>query len=243
MKSRSFPLKSSFTVKKIKESVTDTGIQRILLKFLQSKGDDPQLAFSPEGVEEMNKNLDMLNGGKKHQPIYKVRVYEPLGNKFPVGETGNKGTKYMEAAKGTNLFFAVYLKSDGMRTFETIPLSLVIEREKQGFVSVPEVNGNGDKLLFWLTPNDLVYLPTEDELETGKINSLLDTTRIYKMVSATGNRSFFIPQQVANVIVPSVEFESLNKVERAITGEIIKNICVPLKVNRIGNICSIGILE
>lgn len=237
------PLDTSFTVKKIKESVTDTGIQRILLKFLQSKGDDPQLAFSPEGVEEMNKNLDMLNGGKKHQPIYKVRVYEPLGNKFPVGETGNKGTKYVEAAKGTNLFFAVYLKSDGMRTFETIPLSLVIEREKQGFVSVPEVNGNGDKLLFWLTPNDLVYLPTEDELETGKINSLLDTTRIYKMVSATGNRSFFIPQQVANVIVPSVEFESLNKVERAITGEIIKNICVPLKVNRIGNICSIGILE
>ena len=30
------------------------------------------------------------------------------GNKFTVGQIGNKCSKFVEAAKGTNLFFAVY---------------------------------------------------------------------------------------------------------------------------------------
>ena len=67
----------------------------------------PDLAFSEDGIVEMNKYIQELNGGKKHQPIYKARVYETLGNKFAVGQTGNKKDKYVEAAKGTNLFFAV----------------------------------------------------------------------------------------------------------------------------------------
>jgi CRISPR-associated endonuclease Csn1 len=43
-----------------------------------------------------------------HQPICKVRVAETLGNKFQVGNTGNKINKYVESDKGTNLFFAIY---------------------------------------------------------------------------------------------------------------------------------------
>lgn len=62
------------------------------------------MAFSPDGIDEMNRSLVILNGGKPHQPIYKVRVCEPLGNKFKVGTNGNKAAKYVEAAKGTNLF-------------------------------------------------------------------------------------------------------------------------------------------
>ena len=69
----------------------------------------------------------------------------------------------LETAKGTNLFFAIYITEDGNRTYETIPLNWVIEREKQGLVPVPDRNEKGDKLLFWLSPNDLVYLPTEEE--------------------------------------------------------------------------------
>ena len=55
----------------------------------------------------MNRNILILNKGKKHQPIYKVRVYEKA-EKFTVGQKGNKRTKFVEAAKGTNLFFAIY---------------------------------------------------------------------------------------------------------------------------------------
>ena len=107
------PLDTSFNAKKIKESVTDTGIQKILLNHLSNNQDNPNLAFSPDGIDEMNRNLTTLNDGKYHQPIYKVRVCEPQGNKFSVGTSGNKTSKYVEAAKGTNLFFAVYQTEDG----------------------------------------------------------------------------------------------------------------------------------
>lgn len=48
----------------------------------------------------------------------------------------------------------------------------------------------GDKLLFWLSPNDLVYLPTEEERDFGRINEPIDRGRIYKMVSSSGNQCF-----------------------------------------------------
>ena len=41
----------------------------------------------------------------------KVRVYEKA-DKFAVGAAGNKGSKFVEAAKGTNLFFALYGKEE-----------------------------------------------------------------------------------------------------------------------------------
>jgi CRISPR-associated endonuclease Csn1 len=159
-------LDTSFTEKFVKESVTDTGIQKILLNHLQSKGNKSELAFSPEGIEEMNKNILQLNDGKQHQPIYKVRVYEPIGNKFSVGLKGNRQKKYVEAAKGTNLFFAIYEDENGNRTFATIPLNIVIERLKQGLREVSEFNEKGHSSLFHLSPNDLVYVPTIEEIES-----------------------------------------------------------------------------
>ncbi|MDN3667738.1 hypothetical protein QWY93_00065 [Echinicola jeungdonensis] len=107
-----------------------------------------QLAFTPEGVDEMNKNIIQLNGGKFHKPILKVRTYEPKGNKFKVGETGNKRKKYVEAAKGTNLFFAIYQNGEGKRSYDTIPLNIVIERQKQGLTSVPEINEKEENYCF-----------------------------------------------------------------------------------------------
>lgn len=235
-------LDTSFTEKKIRESVTDTGIQKILLRHLSAKGNKPEIAFSPDGIDEMNQNLLSLNNGKFHQPIYKIRVYEPLGNKFKVGNTGNKFTKYVEAAKGTNLFFAVYQTEDGKRTYETVPLNVVIEREKLGWIPVPEKNNNGDKLLFWLSPNDLVYLPTEEELLSGvvSLDKMIDRSRIYKMVSCTGNEGHFIPNNIANPILPTLELGSNNKAQRAWTNEMIKEICIPVCIDRLGNINEIN---
>lgn len=233
------PLDTSFTEKKIRESVTDTGIQKILFAHLADKNNKAELAFSPEGIEEMNRNLLLLNSGKPHQPIYKVRVYEPLGNKFPVGESGNKTSKYVEAAKGTNLFFAIYATADGKRTYATLPLHIVIEREKQGLKPVPEQDEAGNQLLFWLSPNDLVYLPTPEEIETGRIGEI-DKRRIYKMVSSTGNQCFFIPASVSNGIIQTLELGANNKAEKSWEGEMIKSICLPLKVDRLGNIIQVG---
>ena len=221
---------------KIISSITDTGIQKILLNYLKYKG-SPEVAFSAEGLEELNKNIAQYNEGKKHQPIYKVRIFEE-GSKFPLGETGAKATKFVEAAKGTNLFFGVYQGKE-KRSYATIPLNEVIERQKQGLPSVPERNEKGEPLLFSLSPNDLVYVPMEGEIaETIDFNNLSkeQKERIYKTVSFTGNQCFFVQEAVATPIVNKMEYSPLNKMERDIVGTMIKEVCIKLKVDRLGNI-------
>lgn len=236
-------LDTSFNKKKIEESVTDTGIQKILLRHLELKGNNPELAFSADGIDEMNRNIVELNGGKYHQPILKVRVYEKA-DKFAIGVKGNKSTKFVEAAKGTNLFFAVY-ETENLneetgkvvmkRTYATVPLNVVIERLKQGLPPAP-ADANGNEPKFVLSPNDLVYVPSDKENDGGYV----DVDRLYKMVSSSGNQCFFIKGNVANAIIDKNEFSALNKMERAITGEMIKEVCIPLKVDRLGNTTKIG---
>ena len=237
------PLDSSFDRKKITGSVTDTGIQKILLRHLEANEDNAELAFSPDGIEAMNNNIVELNDGKWHQPIYKVRVYEKA-DKFAVGQTGNKSAKYVEAAKGTNLFFAIYEteqedKNTGeiikKRSYATIPLNVVIDRQKRGLSSAPE-DADGNLPKFVLSPNDLVYVPTKEEIANGNMTYPLDKTRVYKMVSCTGNRLYVIPYYIANIIVDKKEFTQLNKIEFTDDKQSIKEICIPIKIDRLGNI-------
>ena len=89
---------------------------------------------------------------------------------------------------------------------------------------------------FVLSPNDLVYVPTEDELKNCKLIHPLNNKRIYKMASCTGNQCFFVQAYTANVIIDKCEYSPLNKMEKAITGEMIKEICIPIQVDRLGNI-------
>ena len=240
-------LNTSFNEKRIAETITDTGIQKILLAHLKNyknrfdeKGKEitPEtLAFTPEGIDEMNKNIFELNNRKFHQPILKVRTYEPKGNKYNIGQTGNKKDKFVEAAKGTNLFFAIYQDEGEKKSYETISLNIVIERQKQGLGSVPETNEKGGTLLFQLSPNDIVYVPSEDEKENinridfGNLNKE-QIKNLYKIVSFTGTRLSAIPLNVATTIVNKVEFTQLNKIE--FTKE--KETCIKLKTNRLGDI-------
>lgn len=238
-------LDDSFNSKRM-ESITDTGIRQILLKHLNKYKEEndgktvehPELAFSPEGLDEMNKNIISLNNDKFHQPIFKVRTYEPKGNKFNVGNSGNKKDKFAEAAKGTNLFFAIYADDDGNRSFDTVPLNIVVERLKQGLNEVPETNSEGHKLLFHLSPNDLVYVPSKEEIEDSTRFFRIDKKeRIYKIVSFTGERLYGIQQNIAKAIVDKIEFTKLNKVESDVENKLsIKQFCLKLKIDRLGNI-------
>ena len=239
------PLDTSFNKKKIEDSVTDTAIQKILLEHLKSKGGNPELAFSPDGIDEMNRNIKSLNEGKAHQPIYKVRVYEK-SEKFQVGQKGNRKTKFVEADKGTNLFFAVFettIKTEKQRSFLSIPLNVMIDGQKQytkdwrnhieNYLKKQKLVSENSRLLFILSPNDLVYLPSND-------SRVIDKSRIYKFVSCTGNEGHFIPVKVASPILQTTELGSNNKAQRAWSGEMIKETCVPLKVDRLGNIIKVG---
>ena len=53
-------LDDTFNEKKI-EKITDTGIQNILKNYLEFKGGDPKIAFSPEGIQYMNDNIELFN--------------------------------------------------------------------------------------------------------------------------------------------------------------------------------------
>lgn len=239
-------------LKKI-ESITDTGIQRILKAHLQAKDNNPELAFSPDGIDEMNRNIVALNNGKYHQPIYKIRRFEK-GNKFAIGQTGNKSAKFVEADKGTNLFFAVFgsektNKETGeteiVRSYLTIPLNVMIDCQKKYgtkwraemelYLKEMELISDNVKLLFILSPNDLVYMIKKVENE-----KKVDKGRIYKIVSFTGNRLYAIPYIVAKSVVDKVEYTQLNKVEFTDNKESIKETCIPLKVDRLGNIIELN---
>ncbi|WPO91732.1 type II CRISPR RNA-guided endonuclease Cas9 [Chryseobacterium sp. HR92] len=243
-------LDTSFDLKSI-GSITDTGIQKILKNYLMLKDGNPELAFSPEGIEDLNKSIEKYNDGKPHQPINKVRVFE-LGSKFQIGQAGNKKDKYVETAKGTNLFFAVHQDKNSKRSYETIPLNEVIERQKQGLPVVDLKNTND----FYLCPNDLVYILSDDEwgnMTSNDFESLSDeqVKRIYKFVSCTGGEGHFIPYANATEIIKN-ENGTNSKSERMQNfydgncmldknGKpiMIKENCVKLKVDRLGNISKI----
>ena len=248
-------LDNSFNFSKI-ESITDTGIKKILKRHLEKYNEEksekivehPELAFSPEGIEEMNKNIVELNSGKFHQPISKVRTYEPMGNKFNVGFKGSKKKKFVEAAKGTNLFFAIYSNSDGKRFFQTVPLNIIIDNQKQGLPTVADrcvdEKGNEYLLRFWLSPNDLVYVPTEEDRENPQNMDFENlrrdqVQRIYKMVSSSGSQCFFVRNDIASSIVNKSEFSTLNKTEKSLDGVMVKDVCWKLRVDRLGIICSV----
>ena len=135
-----------------------------------------------------------------------------------------------------------------VRSYLTIPLNVMIDCQKKYgsqwhrnieiYLQEQQLATSDAKLLFILSPNDLVYLPTKEELKDGII--VINRKRIYKMVSSSGNQCFFIGDRVSKPIVDKVEFTSLNKAERAISGEMIKEICVPIKVDRLGNIIELN---
>ena len=233
---------SSFDEKRIKK-ITDTGIQKILLNYLEYKG-SPEIAFSPEGLEELNKNLSIYNDGKPHKPIYKVRIYEKGSGRFALGEKGRKYKKYVQGAP--NLYFGIYQGKD-KRSFATIPLNEVIERQKQGLSSVPEYNEKGDPLLFSLSPNDLVYVPVEGEIiEDINFQNLSNKQkeRIYN-VNDFSSTCYFTPNRIAKAIFPK-EVDMQRKGDKlsgsydtktaSLEGIQIKEVCIKLKVDRLGNI-------
>ncbi|MCZ4694460.1 CRISPR-associated protein Csn1 [Ancylomarina euxinus] len=259
-------LTGNFTRKQL-EAVTDSGIQLIFENHIKNYTEEDgkerfDLAFNTEGLEDLNNNIASLNRGKFHKPIYKVRLYE-VGNRFAVGETGNKQDKFVEAAKGTNLFFAIYWDEEKQkRVYDTVPLNEVITHQKQtAHVKAKDntpiaVKAEKGQFLFTLSPNDLVYIPTNEELED---TSLVDFNclnkdqleRVYKMVSTTQNKLQCQPVYYASSIIEK-ENGSGNKTERILKyfnsndvldqgGEavMIKERCWKLKVDRLGNVIEV----
>jgi len=236
-------LDASFNEKMI-EKVSNQRIAKILKSHLEKYDGISENAFSPEGIEDMNNQLRI--------PIKKVRVFESMGKKFQLGTRDNKSSKFVEAAKGTNLFFVVYENIEtGERFFDensSLPLKDVIELKKNGLPIAAEKPGYR---WFVLSPGDLVYVPDCDEngnlleniehIDWENLTSY-QINKIYIFEKSSGSSAYFIQHHVATLIkeydakTKIGEFESQNKSEKSIDGIIIKKVCIKLSSNRLGEV-------
>jgi len=219
------------------DKIVDNDLQDELKKHLEKYDGKSDMAFSTNGLIELNKGRKL--------PIQTVRVKEKFGLKYPVGQTGNKQDKYVESAKGTNLFFNVYWnEKKKQRVFETVSLQDVVLHQmsvahlpKKNRLPVP-INSEMGEFLFFLSPNDLVYVPTLDQNET---LSVLDIKygNIYKAVSFTGGKALFVPQYVSTIIKDGLEFQKLNKMQVDINEKMVKKVCWKLEIDKLGQIKNI----
>jgi len=231
-------IKTTADAIKFINKVADFNLQQDLLKHLKENNNNIDNAFSPDGIDKFN--------SKRKIPVYKLPIAESGDKRFSLGNKIGSKHKWVEAAEGTNLFFAIYKDEKGNHNYESIPLNIVIERLKQKLSPVPESKFDEETkkeytLLFYLSPNDFVYVPTIEERENPKLIDFSNLTkeqinRVYKMVSSSGNQCFFIKNEVAISIYNKFEYSALNKMEKSVEGIMIKDCCIPLKLDRLGNI-------
>ncbi|HNB49996.1 MAG TPA: hypothetical protein PK332_11565, partial [Chitinophagales bacterium] len=185
---------------------------------------------------------------------------EKGSGRFKLGLKGKKRDKYVQGAP--NLFFAIYTneqqqckgadKKPTNRCFETIPLNIVIEHQKQGLNSVPEINEASEKLLFYLSPDDLIYVPTEDERENLNAIDFSNLSkdqikRVFFVNDFSGSTCYFRPNRLAKAIINKEVDMNYDEKKNKITGSFdtktasfegkqIKEICIKLNIDRLGNI-------
>lgn len=266
-------LDKSFDLKKI-EKITNTGIQKILVNYLtqekfkevDKKGKvvyNSELAFSQEGLEDLNSSIEQFNNGKPHKPIYKVRLFEKGSGRFALGYKGINSKKYAQGSP--NLYFNIYENEEG-QYYETVPLDKVIIHQKDA-ANLPKKNRTSAPISktainrgkevsvnykMTLSPLDLVYIPTEEELDNS--NSIdfgnlskKQLQRVYNVNDFSGYTIYFSPNTLAKSICPKEVDMKFDKKKQKTTGSFdvktasldgvsIKERCVKLKVDRLGNI-------
>jgi CRISPR-associated endonuclease Csn1 len=255
------------------ESITDTGIQEILKNHLKNYDFNPQTAFSYDGIKTLNEAIikpkhGLTKKGKPHKPIYKVRMADAMGTKFSVSENGQKSTKYVVTDAGSNAFCGIYKnKKDSERKFYIPALKEILNNLKNGENPCPGSHPDFPEY-YWsfnLCANDLVYLPTQDEIENNipiNIDSI-DKSRIYKFTDGSGTTLNFVPVNTASLLYGlskkdaeklkkehSLEYEDIlqnefglgspqSKNQNSIDGIQIKKYCIKLNIDRLGNIKSL----
>ena len=219
---------------------------------------NPQIAFSTDGIEDMNNHIAELNKGKSHKPIYKVKVCQTLGKMFPVSERKlnepivAKNKQYVSTDEGSNNICGVYKSKNGDTKIYVPSLREVIEATRNGEELFPEFYPAdiNYKFRFSLSPFDLVYMPTKDEIENGNFGSSIEYSRIYVMNDVNDqNQMYFRPFNYAAEIIENEIDLQKDKKGKIIGSRIFKTAncdnmsirdnCVPVEVDRLGNIIKI----
>ncbi|WP_458627354.1 type II CRISPR RNA-guided endonuclease Cas9 [Winogradskyella sp. PC D3.3] len=185
----------------------------------------PEMAFIPEAIEKMNEpnELKRLNDGEFHKPIYKVQTFQGFGKERAISDdvSSVKSKQFVVTAAGSNLYLGfyerVYQDDNGNnvteRKFKSIGLIDLIETLKQD--SNNRLHPLPDKFfdkyknefhrIFTLSPLDLVYVPTEEEIENPSKVDFKNLTneqlnRIYKYVDGSEEIANFVSYSVSTPI-------------------------------------------
>ncbi len=249
----------NYKYKKVDYSKLNVFIEQVPNREFRSEFEDkikehPEIAFTPEAIEEMNKpeNLIKLNGGKPHKPIRKVTTFTGFGRQRAVSENSEsiKSKQFVVNDEGTNIYLAVYelidrskeSKSNPRRIFKGISLFDVIKYQTStntNNIPVDEkvFNDTGEeyRFLFTLTQNDIIKVD----------NAGVDL--IFAFNRFTGSAIYFRPINHASEIYKcEVDLKINSKTSKlsgsqtnettSFNGEQIKNVCIKLNVDRLGNI-------
>lgn len=214
--------------------VSDFVLRNDLLEHLKQNENDIDKAFSIEGINEFNANRKI--------PVFRLPISESASLKFKIGNKNSNNHKWVET--GGNFHFRI-TKNEDSRDYETIPIRVALQIEKENFGK--EQTQNNNEII--LSPNDLVFVP----LKTDEIVDFDNLTnhqikRIYRFISCTDKEAHFIPYSNATEIIKN-ENGTNSKNERIQDffdgNEIlddkqkliqIKSVCIKLIVDRLGNI-------
>lgn len=220
---------------------------------------NPQIAFSTDGIKEMNSHIEELNNDKSHKPIYQVKMTQAKGKMFLVSEPDNrkamtvKNKQYVTTDADSNRFCGIYKDKKGNTETYIPSLRETVDAIRSGESLMPQYHPQKiDYMLrFCLSPLDMVYMPTKEELESGHINyNCIDITRIYVVNNFTGSTVYFRPYYYAAAIVDKevdLRLDENGKIKGSFSdktancdGMTIRDHCIPIKTDRLGNILSIG---
>ena len=220
---------------------------------------NPQIAFSTEGIKDMNCHITELNNGKSHKPIYKVKVTQALGKMFPIAEkipeqpVTAKNKQYVISDAGSNNFCGIYKSDDGKTAIYVPSLKDTIEATRNNEKLFPSTHPNfvDFKYKFTLSPLDLVYVPTQDEIINKYVSNDIDYTRIYVVNDFNDQgKIYFRPYSHANAIIDKEVDLRIDKKGNVIGSfsdkttqcqdQTIRDCCIPIKIDRLGNIIQIG---
>jgi CRISPR-associated endonuclease Csn1 len=241
-------------VEKAIGKVVDIGLRKQLLYHykINFKGDH-KAAFSEEGIRLFNESRNI--------PVESVKIYysSEEGEEGGLQKLDRKFNNSIYVKTGDNYCFAI-LEKDAKRSFDLISLfdaaSLCNSEFRNGNKNIGSIISNyftnkhtGKKLLFTLSQEDTVYFPYADETNIELPNDFSSPSyqsfwfnddkkrwkRIYKVIKFSGDRIYFLNHNISQVIENKTEFGSQNCFEK-IEGGTIKQTCIKIEVDRLGNI-------
>jgi hypothetical protein len=243
--------------------IINNEVKQKLKAHFEKYNSDKLKAFSKEGILELNKaekkpikSIKLANNDPNEQGDSDLTLQKLVRNRA--------FNSKLFVSTGDNYLFAV-LEKKGSRVFDLITFfdaanllnarfNAASDDERKNFQKelvfkkyFEEENETtkGSKLLFTLKQGDPVYMPSKnEEIITDPESPLFQSfwkhkgarsKNVYYVTKYSGNEIYFISHTVANSIVNKKEFGSQNAYQ-SINGVSIKQECIKLLVDRLGNI-------